>query len=130
MSGSPPTLHLPLILGVLGTASDPVTLLLNYGPVGIIGLLFAVGYIVAKPTHEAVKKERDDAMAALAMAQAALISRQNDLVPRADYQAAHDDLARLRAKMEDQMIPGMFTATATLDRALAILTRLAERAPV
>lgn len=114
----------------VGTPTDPVTLLLNYGPVGVIGLLFAVGYIVAKPTHQAVLKERDDALAALAAANAALLARNNELVPRQDYQAVHDDLARLRTKLEDQMIPGVLQATATLDRALSALSRLAERAPV
>lgn len=114
----------------LGTASDPVTLLLNYGPVGVVALLLAAGLLVPKPAHQAALKERDDALAALAAANVLLTSRQSDLVPRSDYQAVHDDLTRLRAKLEDQMIPGMFTATATLDRALQVLSRMAERAPI
>lgn len=112
------------------TATDPMSLLLNYGPVGLIGLLFAAGYIVAKPTHAAVIKERDDLKAALAAANAALVARQADLVPRVDYQALHDDLAKLRSKMEDTIFPGVFRATDTLDKTLQILSRLAERAPV
>lgn len=118
-----------MILAV-GSATDPATLLLNYGPVGVVALMLALRLLVPKSTYEDALKERDDALAALAASQAALIARQNDLVPRADYQAVHDDLARLRTKLEDQMIPGVLQATATLDRALTTLSRLAERAPV
>jgi hypothetical protein len=119
-----------LLTAAPATATDPISLLLNYGPVGLIGLLFAAGYIVAKPTHAAVIKERDDLKAALAAANAALVARQADLVPRVDYQVLHDDLAKLRAKMEDRVIPGMFQYGAALDRALQVLSRMAERAPV
>jgi len=119
-----------VILVAQGSATDPVSLLLNYGPVGVVALLLAAGLLVPKPAHQAAIKERDDAKAALAAAQAALIARQTDLVPRADLEASHKDLMALRQKMEDQMIPGMFQYTATLDRALTTLSRLAERAPL
>jgi hypothetical protein len=117
-------------LAAQGSAADPISLLLNYGPVGVVALLLAAGLLVPKPAHQAALKERDDAKAALAASQALLIARQNDLVPRQDYQAIHDDLARLRTKLEDQMIPGVLSATSTLDRALQVLSRMAERAPV
>lgn len=117
-------------LAAQGSATDPVSLLLNYGPVGVVALLLAAGLLIPKPAHQAALKERDDALAALAASQTALIARQNDLVPRADYQAVIDDLTRLRTKMEDQVIPGMFQYGATLDRALTALNRLAERAPL
>lgn len=112
-----------------GTAS-PLDLLLNYGFPGLMALLLATGFLVPKPTYQAAIKERDEARAALAAANAALVARQADLVPRADYQVLHDDLAKLRAKMEDTIFPGVFRATDTLDKTLAILSRLAERAPV
>ena len=122
---------MPLSLAAAAaTATDPLSLLLNYGPVGIMLMLIAVGYIVPKPTHAAVLKERDEARAALAVAQAALLARQDTLVPRSDYQALHDELAKLRAKMEDQMIPGVFRATETLSQTMAVLSRMAERAPI
>lgn len=119
-----------MILLAAGTATDPGSLLLNYGPVGVVALLLAAGYLIPKPAHQAVVKERDAALTALAQANAALIARQADLVPRADYAVLHDDLAKLRTKMEDTMLPGMFRATDTLDKTLQIFSRLAERAPL
>lgn len=119
-----------VLAAAASVATDPLALLLNYGPLGIVGLLFAAGYIVAKPTHASVIKERDDLKAENKALTSALIARQTELVPRADLEASHKDLVSLRAKMEDQMIPGMFQYTATLDRALTTLSRLAERAPI
>lgn len=119
-----------MILLAAGTATDPGSLLLNYGPVGVVALLLAAGYLIPKPAHQSVIKERDDLRAEIKALQAARIADQTAFVPRADYAALHDDLAKLRSKMEDTIFPGVFRATDTLDKTLQILSRLAERAPV
>jgi hypothetical protein len=119
-----------ILVAAQGSATDPVSLLLNYGPVGVVALLMAAGFLVPKPTHQSVVKERDDLRVENKALQAARIADQTMFVPRADYQALHDDLARLRSKMEDTIFPGVFRATDTLDKTLQILSRLAERAPV
>lgn len=118
-----------MIILAAGSA-NPLDLFLNYGLPGIVILLLATGVLVPKPTHQAVVGERDDLKIENKALQAARIADQTMFVPRADYQALHDDLAKLRAKMEDTIFPGVFRATDTLDKTLTILSRLAERAPV
>lgn len=117
-------------LAVAATDTNPLSLLLNYGPVGIMLMLIAVGYIVPKPTHVAVVKERDELKAENQTLNTALIARNNDLVPRADLVAAREELAKYQAKMQNEILPGLFTTTSILERALTAMNRLAERAPV
>jgi phage I-like protein len=112
-----------------GSATNPLDLFLNYGLPGVVILLLATGVLVPKPTHQAVVDERDTLKVENQALQAARIADQTAFVPRADYQAVHDELARLRTKMEDNIIPGMFQYGASLDRALTALSRYAERAP-
>lgn len=111
------------------TPTDPLSLLLNYGPVGVVALLLAAGFLVPKPTHAAVIKERDDLKIALAAANAALIARQADLVPRGDLEAARAENTKLHTRLEEDIFPGVFRATSTLEKALSTISRLAERAP-
>jgi hypothetical protein len=92
--------------------------------------MLAVQLLVPKPTYMAAIKERDEAREELKQAQADLIARNADVIPRADYQAQHEELARLRTKVEDDMIPSVFRATHTLEQTLTVLSRLAERAPL
>jgi hypothetical protein len=118
------------VILVVGSATSPLDLFLNYGLPGIVILLLATGILVPKPTHQAVVEERDTLKVENKELQAARIADRAAFVPRADYAALHDDLAKLRAKMEDIIFPGVFRATDTLDKTLAILSRLADRAPV
>lgn len=119
-----------MILSAAATATDPFSLLLNYGPVGVVAMMLALRLLVPKSTYEDAIKERDDLKAQLDAANVALIARQNDLVPRADLQVAREELAKLQGKMQNDILPGLFTTTSILERALTAMNRLAERAPV
>jgi hypothetical protein len=118
------------VIHLAAGSANPLDLFLNYGLPGVVILLLATGILVPKPTYQAVVEERDTLKVENKELQAARIADRAAFVPRADYQALHDDLAKLRAKMEDTIFPGVFRATDTLDKTLQILSRLADRAPV
>jgi hypothetical protein len=112
------------------SATDPLSLLTNYGSVGVMLLLVAAGFLVPKPTHQAVLKELDDLKAENKALNAALAARTNDLVPRTDLEVARSEVAKIHTRLEEEIFPGIFRTTATLQKAMETMGRLAERAPV
>lgn len=130
-----------LLAEAAGKSTDPVSLLITYGPGGLVAVLLATRFLIPKPTYEeAIQareaalaqaiKDRDTVQAALAQAQAALIARQSESVSRLDYEAQHGELVALRAKLEGDILPSMFKYSSTLERALELVSRLAQRAPI